>query len=301
MANNTAMITSRDLITLDKKIYAPKKFDLTGRNLFSKIPVGRYDETYAYDVIESFGKAVRSGSRNTDTPVGDERKSRFFTSITQFEYGIEFSDDELGRAQEVGDTGFLTRRANQAVRAMAEYENQVIFNGLPQDNIVGITNSIEKTGFQSAKPDKTLDQMTNEEMLNYFKQVSHKITDLGYSSDKPILLITNAIETILDNPFNEYNADKTVEDMIGKYFSEIKVVRELESTYTKRPLDMGIALLNDEDTAGIPIGMQVQRTLNQHLDERTKIKYKERFGGVAVRYPSHFVQLSNLAKTVKTA
>lgn len=301
MATNTATISKHDLISLDKKVYTPKTVQLNGRSLFSSIPVGKYDEYYAYDVIETTGKAKRSGSRNTDTPVGDETKQRYFTPITQFEYGIEYSDDELGRAQQIGDTGFVARKGTQAARAMAEYEDKVIFNGLPEDNIVGLTNSIDKTGFQSQQATKTIDQMTTEEMLNYFKSASHMITDLGYSSDKPTLLITNAIETALDTPYNEYNADKTVEDMIGKYFDSIRVIKELESTFTGRPLDMGLVLLTDPDTAGIPDAMPVQRVLNQHLDNRTKIKYKERFGGVAVRYQTHFVQLGKLAKTTKNA
>lgn len=294
---NTALISKRDLINLDKKVYSPKNVQLNGRSLFSSIKVGRYDEYYAYDVIEVTGKAKRSGSRNTDTPVGDETKHRYFTPITQFEYAIEYSDDELGRAQQVGDTEFVARKGNQAARAMAEYEDKVIFNGIDEDGIVGLTNKQEKTGFQYDAPDQTLDKMTNEQKLNYFKEVSHLITDLGYSSAKPILAITNATETILDTPYNEYNADKTVEDMISKYFSSIRIIKELESTYTSRSLDMGLAFLNDSDTAVIPDAMPVQRTLNQHLDERTKIKYKERFGGVAVRYQTHFVTLGNLAKT----
>ncbi|MDB6265348.1 encapsulin [Lactobacillus amylovorus] len=294
---NTAMITKRDLIDLDKKVYSPAHVELNGRKFFRSFPIGRYQEYYAYDVYEATGKARRSGSRNTDTPVGDETKHRYFAPVTQFEYGIEYTDDELGRAQEVKDTGFVSRRGDQAARAMAEYEDKVIFNGIKEDNIIGLTNKKDDTGFQYEAAPKTLDQMTNEEMLHYFKAVSHKITDLHYSSDKPILAITDAVETILDTPFNEYNADKTVEDMIGKYFSQIKVIPELESKYTGRSLDMGLAFLNDADTASIGDAMPVQRTLFQHLDERYKIKYKERFTGVIVRYPSHFVTLDKLCKT----
>lgn len=291
---NTALINRRELITLDKKIYSPKKLQLNGRNLFQPITGGQYDEAYGYDVVETSGTAQRSGSRNTDTPVGDETKHRYFTGYTSFEAAVEFSDDEIGRARKVGDTDFLNRKTNQAIREMFEYENKVIFNGQPEDYIVGLTESADKTGFVQSTPTKKLDKMTNDELLKYFKGVSHQITDLHFSDQKPRLLISDALDTILDTPFNEYNIDKTVKDVISKYFSKIDAIPEMEAKYTGRDLDMGLCFLNDDETAGIPYAEKINRILNQHFDRQTKIKYRERFGGVVFRYPTHIVQMNDL-------
>lgn len=293
---NTALITKRDLINLDKKVYTPQDVELKGRKYFSSIMCAPYDEYYAYDVVESTGKARRSVARNTNTPVGDEKKNRFFTGMTKFEYALEYTDDQVGRANQIGDTDFVPRKGLRAARAMAEYEDKVIFNGESDDNIIGLTESIAKTGFQEAKPTDTLDKMDNEAILKYFKEASHLITDLGYSAQKPILLLTNAAESILDTPFNEYNANTTVEDMISKYFSTIDTCQELESKFTKRSADMGLIFLNDQDTCGIPDAQPVHRSSMDHIRDRTTIVYKEVFGGVAVRYQTHFVQLPGLAK-----
>lgn len=291
---NTALISKRELVTIDKHIYSPKKLTLNGRNLFQPIQCGQYDQSYAYDVVETSATAQRSGERNSDTPVGDETKHRYFTGFTSFETAVEFSDDEIGRARYVHDDQFLTRKTDQAVRAMYEYENKVIFNGQAEDYITGLTESEEKTGFAQSTPTKKIDKMTPEEIRNYFKAVSHMITDLHFTDQKPRLLITDTVDTILDTPYNEYNADKTTKDMISKYFSQIDAIPELEAQYTGRDMDMGLCFLNDTETGGIPYAEKINQILNQHLDRQTKIKYREKFGGVVIRYLNHVVQLNDL-------
>ena len=295
---NTALISKRELVTIDKKIYSPKKLTLNGRNLFQPIQCGQYDQAYAYDVVETSGVAKRSGSRNTDTPVGDETKHRYFTGFTSFETGVEFSDDEIGRARAVGDDQFLNRKTDQAVRSMYEYENKVIFNGQPEDYIVGLTEKVDKTGFAQSTPTKKLDKMTNDELRRYFKEVSHQITNLHFSDQKPRLLITDKVDDLLDNPYNEYS-DDTTRDKISKYFSSIDPIPEMAAEYTGRDLDMGLCFLNDTETGGIPYAEKINQILNQHLDRQTKIRYREIFGGVVIRYLNHVVQLNDLVS--KTA
>ncbi|RVU70017.1 MULTISPECIES: major capsid family protein [Lactobacillus] len=298
---NTATITQRELVTIDKKIYVPKKLQLNGRNLFNPIDCGPYDEAYGYDVVETSGEAQRSGFRNTDTPVGDETKHRFFTGFTSFEFGVEFTDDEVNRARAVGDSKFIDRKTDQATRTMLEYENQVIFNGQPEDYIIGLTEKADKTGYAQSTPTTKLNDMTTEQLLNYFKKVSHKITDLHFNDQKPRLLITDAVEELLDVPYNEYNADKTVEEMISKYFSRIDAIPEMEAKYTGRNLDMGLVFLNDDETGGIPYAEKINRILNEHLHRRTTYKYREKFGGVVIRYLNHVVQLNDLIKPTPAA
>lgn len=293
---NTATITQRELVTIDKNVYVPKKLQLNGRNLFQPIDCGPYDEAYGYDVIETSGEAQRSGFRNTDTPVGDETKHRYFTGFTQFEFGVEFTDDEVGRARAVGDNQFINRKTDQATRTMLEYENKVIFNGQPEDYIVGLTEKADKTGYAQSTPDTKLDEMTSEQIVNYFKHVSHKITNLHFNDQKPRLLITDAIEELLDVPYNEYNAQITVEDKIAKYFSQIDAIPEMEHQYTGRDMDMGLVFLNDTETGGIPYAEKLNRILNQHFNRRTTFKYREKFGGVVIRYLNHVVQLNDLIK-----
>lgn len=297
MATNMALINKRQLVSLDTKIYEQAKLQLAGRSLFPTFNVPRMTQAYAYDVIKVTGKARRAAQsgRNTDTPVGDETKTRAFSPMTEWEYAIEYSDREVEMAQAANDNQFTTRKASQAGRAMAEYEDKVIFNGIPEDNIVGVTEKPDKTGFQELKPAKTLDQMDSKQLLAYFKEASHLITDLGYSNQKPNLLITTDVESILDNFYNEYR-ETTVEDYISKYFSQIRVVKELEGKFTGRKQDMALIYLNDPDTVGIPTAIPMEREWQEHFEGRTKIKYHEKFGGVVVRYPRHFVQLPGLTK-----
>lgn len=292
---NTATITGRELVTIDQHIYAPKKLQLNGRNLFQPINCGQYDEAYGYEVIEEAGEAQRSGFRNTDTPVGDETKHRYFTGFTSFEFGVEFTDDEVGRARAVGDNQFINRKTDNAVRKMLEYENKVIFNGQPEDYIVGLTEKADKTGYAQSTPDTTLDQMTPKKIRTYFKRVSHKITDLHFTNEKPRLLITDAIDSLLDNPYNDYRSD-TIKDVISKYFSQIDSIQEMEHQYTGRDMDMGLVFLNDTETGGIPYAEKINRILNQHFNRQTTYKYREKFGGVVIRYLNHVVQLNDLIK-----
>ncbi|MBP2057890.1 hypothetical protein J2Z60_001065 [Lactobacillus colini] len=297
MPYNMSLISKRDLIALDTHIYQQAKIQLAGRSLFKSFPVPRTASSYGYDVIKTTGKARRASEtgRNTDTPVGDETRVRQYMPMTEWEYGIEYTDIELEEANAAGDTQFLTRRGNQAMRAMAEYEDKVIFNGVKDDNINGITSSKDKTGFQELKPEKILEEMSGEQMLNYFKKASHLITDLGYSNDKPVLLVTAGIETLLDTFYNEYR-DNSVEDYVKKYFKEVRVIKELEAKYTGRKQDMALAYLDDADTAGIPTAIPLERVYQEHFKARTEIKYHEKFGGVVVRYPKHFVQMPGLTK-----
>lgn len=297
MAFNMATYNERSLVALDNRVFEQAKMQLVGRTLFPSLNVPRTAPAYGYDVIKTTGKARRVGQsgRNTDTPVGDSTKKRFYVPMTEWEYGIEYTDRQVEEAQAAKDTDFLNRKANQAARAMAEYEDKVIFNGSPEDGINGITSSIEDTGFQELVPTNKggLGAMKPEEIRAYFKSASHLITDLHYSNAKPVLLITDAIESALDNYFNEYR-DKTIEDEISKYFDSIVVAKELEPKFTDRDLDMGLIYLKDEETAVIPTAIKLERDWEEHFEGRTKIHYHEKFGGVAVRHPSHFVQLPDL-------
>lgn len=288
---------SPDLIDLDTHVFTRSKQVLNGRSLFSSRASTKYKESYAFDALDVTGKATRAGStgRSTSIPVGDETKERQFFPFTMWQFAIEYTDDQLGEANEANDTGFLARKGDQASRALAEYENKVIFNGIKEDNIIGLTQSKDKTGFQQHELSNKggLEAMTPEQIKDYFKQASRKITKLGYSTQKPILLITSDIEDKLDVDYNQYS-EKSIEDRISKYFSQIKVIPELEKQYTGRKSDMGIVMLNDSNTAEIIDAIRLERQWEYYEKGVHQIAYRQKSTGVVYRYPSHFVQLPML-------
>ena len=106
----------------------------------------------------------------------------------------------------------------------------------------------------------------------------------------------------LERPFNKYNPETTVRSMIEPWLDKIVAVPELEGRYwhaknshlADRNKDMGILCLTDPEIAQIPVATKVDRQDVEVINMNTRIPYLEKHGGLAVRYPSAFVQLMNI-------
>lgn len=297
---NKGTISREQLTTVDKTVYSPAESELLGRSLFASLKVNDWDQSYEYDSITYTGKAVKSSDRATNLPVVEESKLRDSVNITQIGAAIEYSYEDLGRSQQVGDD-LLTRRATEVKRVINEREDRIIFNGEPDSNpkfnIYGLTSDAKKTGFQSASPTKTLDQLDNNAIRKFFKDTVHQITNLpGNSGAKPLLLIPDSVATILDEPYNEYSGQTTVKDMLSKYFADIRTVWELEGKYNGTGKDMGVMCLNDNVSATIIDAMYLQRKPLEYTNGVYRIPYFERMGGLAIRRPANFVQLTGIMK-----
>lgn len=318
MANST-IATKAQLTYVDKIVYDPKTAPLMARSLFPSIQIGRDSLAYRYKVREGKALAAAYTNRGTDIPVVDEGFTEYQVPITQSALAASYSWLELQQAQTVG-VDILRDQAQLVARGMAEREDKIIFNGLDTGNssttIVGLTNTkTDLTGFQQvsapqsfAEMLKPIDDSTkpNTEgalrLRNFFEEAVGKITHLiGYANAKPTLLLPQAELDLLNRPYNEYNPQITLRSMIEPWFSSIQAVAQLEGQYwhskddnAHKNKDMGIICLTDPEICAIPDAMPLTQLPQEYSNGVTKIPYVERHGGLAVRYPSAFVQLLNI-------
>ena len=142
------------------------------------------------------------------------------------------------------------------------------------------------------------DPDNNLKIRNWLKDAKSKITHLaGYSNAQPILALPQSAIDQLDMPYNQYNPQMTVLQMIRPWFKDIKAVPELEhqnfgSNGNKQ--DMGYIFLNDADIVQIPVAQQVHQLPQEYHSGRTTVPYTERLGGLVMYYPHAFVQLHGI-------
>lgn len=308
---NMGIATKEQLTYIDQTVYDPKVAPLTALDIFNTFQIPEADVSYRYKVRSSKAMAQAYVNRATDIPVVEEGFKEYETPITQSALACEYSWLELERAQ-AAKVNLLADQAQLVARGMAERRDRVIYNGEeigPNTKIVGLTNNHrDVTGFQqlTLDPDHALDKLAQDtedgalKMRKVFQEAVGKITQLvGYAAAKPTLLMPQAEIDLLNNPINKYRPDITVMSMISPWFSSIQPIPELEGRYWHRnnasnadkQKDMAIICLTDRDIAGIPIAMQMRQLPQEYRDGVTKIPYVERFGGLAVRYPSAFVQV----------
>ena len=318
MANLT-IATKAQLTYVDKIVYDPKTAPLMARSLFPSIQIGRDSLAYRYKVREGKALAATYTNRGTDIPTVDEGFTEYQVPITQSALAASYSWLELQQAQTVG-VDILRDQAQLVARGMAEREDKIIFNGLDTGNssttIVGLTNTkTDATGFQQVsapqsfadmlKPSDDSTKPNTEGALrlrNFFEEAVGKITHLiGYANAKPTLLLPQAELDLLNRPYNEYNPQITLRSMIEPWFSSIQAVAQLEGQYwhskddnAHKNKDMGIICLTDPEICAIPDAMPLTQLPQEYSNGVTKIPYVERHGGLAVRYPSAFVQLLNI-------
>ena len=315
---NLGIVTKEQLTFIDKKVYDPKTAPLIARSLFSSIQIGREDVAYRYKVREGSALAAAYTNRGTDIPVVDEGFTEYEVPITQSALAASYSWMEIERARLVG-VDILADQAQLVARGLAEREDKIIFNGLDTGSksttIVGLTNNKkDTTGFQQISAPQSFEDMLKPsddgtkpnaegalKLRNFFEAAVGKITHLvGYANAKPTLLLPQAELDLLDRPYNEYNPQITLRSMIEPWFSSIQAVAQLEGQYwhkEKDPAknkDMGIICLTDPEICAIPDAMPLTQLQPEYSNGVTKIPYVERHGGLAVRYPSAFVQLLNI-------
>ena len=311
---NMGIATKEQLTYIDQTVYDPKVAPLTALDIFNTFQIPEADVSYRYKVRSSKAMAQAYVNRGTDIPVVEEGFKEYETPITQSALACEYSWLELERAQ-AAKVNLLADQAQLVARGMAERRDRVIFNGEdigPNTKIVGLTNThTDLTGFQQINldGDHALDKLAQDtedgalKMRKVFQDAVGKITHLvGYATAKPTLLMPQAEIDLLNNPINKYRPDITVMSMISPWFSSIQAIPELEGRYWHRnnasnadkQKDMAIICLTDRDIAGIPIAMQMRQLQQEYHDGVTKIPYVERFGGLAIRYPSAFVQITGI-------
>jgi len=305
MANN-GYLTREQLTWVDSVIKQPKTQELTAMSLFKTFSVPAWTTQTRYKVMTTSGEAAPYVDGATDIPVVDMNMTEATSNLTDLSIAVRYSRQQLGEAEQ-GGVDILTPMATRARRALAEAENKLIFNGNHNSNaalnINGLTDSAKKLGVQEATAPVAFDHLADDssnnlKIRNWIKDAVSKITHLvGYSNAKPILALPQSAIDALDMPYNEYNPQMTVLEMIRPWFSQIKPVPELEHQnfgLNGNKEDMGYIFLNDSDTVQIPIAQPVTALQQEYRDGWTKIPYTERLGGLVMYYPHAFVQLHGI-------
>lgn len=306
---NTGFVTERELTYVDKIVYEPRTATLRARQLFTSKPVPRELDFYKYKVRKGVGVAKEYTNRMTDIPTVEEEISENTVPLTESILSANYTRKEV-EAAAAGDIDLLADQAILVNRGLAEREDKIIFNGLNSAGIVGLTcTNTDKTGFQQINAPQTFKQLTEDteegaiKLRNFFKDAVSKITKLvGYNDAKPTLLLPQAEIDELDKPFNKYNPGTTVRSLIEPWLESIVAVPELEGKYwhasnastASKAKDMGILCLRDPEIAQIPDAYPIERLPEEYHNMVTKIPYMQKHGGLAVRYPSAFVQLLDI-------
>lgn len=306
---NKDLLTLQQLTYVDNVVKIPKTQELTAMSLFHTFSVPAWTKQTTYKVMTTDGQASPYVDGADDIPVVDANMTETATNLTDIAIAIRYSRQQLGEAQQAG-VDILNPMATRARRALAEAENKLIFNGNhnsdPALNINGLTDPASRLGVQESTAPVTFDDLAADEsnnlkIRNWLKDAVSMITHLaGYSNAKPILALPQSAIDKLDMPYNQYNPQMTVLQMIKPWFSQIKAVPELEHQNFGRngnKDDMGYIFLNDADIVRIPVAQPVHQLQQEYHAGRTTVPYVERLGGLVMYYPHAFVQLHGINKT----
>lgn len=298
-------ITNDQLTYVSNVIREPKVQELTAMSLFQTFNVPAWTTQTKYQIMTTSGEASNYVDGASDIPVVDVNTTEQASNLTDLSIAVRYSRQQLGEAQQA-NMDILTPMATRARRALAEAENKLIFNGKhdsnPALNISGLTDRADILGVQTTDSPVPFDNLIDDDsnnikVRNWIREAVSMITHLaGYSNVQPVLALPQSAIDRLDTPFKQY-PQMTVLQMITPWFSQIKPVPELEHQYfgaKNNKQDMGYILLNDQDTAQIPIAQQVTPLQPEYRNTMTTIPYVERLGGLAMYYPNAFVQLHGI-------
>ncbi|WP_436704253.1 DUF2184 domain-containing protein [Lactiplantibacillus plantarum] len=292
MPEPTAVIESRDLLAMEKTVLEPVHEELIGRSLFPTIPgVNPGSETYGYSVLTRSGAAKIIANGADDLPLVDEDIHRAFQPIYTIADGIHFTYQEVRAAQMAGQP-LDTIKAATARRAIAEKENDIIFNGEKSVNIKGLT-SIE--GIQAISADKTFATSTGAEMQETLRKAKALITKLpGYTGARLKLVLPPDEFESLNSRYSDYDARtvlKVVQD--AGWFQSIETTTALAGKGDK---DTDCAMIFDStaNTAGFLLPMDITQYPQENRYPKIVVPFDERTGGLVIKTPYAIVKLSGI-------
>lgn len=325
---NTGALTRKMFEYTDKQVLEPKKGELLGRRLFPvKTLPDRLTDTYKYFWKERMGQASDVTNRATDLTTTDVTYHEEIGYITEKAVAVEYSQEDIDRANKAG-IDVLGDKTTAAHDALNDWDDRLIFNGKSDSRrpIYGLTSDPEDAGFQTAEDapitlasifaddendatDATVKKDPFHEankLVNWFMDAAEKITLLpGYSNVKPVLALPPKEYKLLSRPLlNQYTVGQTVYKLLqgdNPVFSKIVSVEELKATYWNNKKgqagnrNCGMIYVEDPNVAHIVDAMPAQQYGRlEYSDEKYKIRYKERTGGLCIKFPSGFVRLNGL-------
>lgn len=300
---NNFVLNEKQLRSIDTTIRTPNQQQLSARKYIKAHKVDDYAPEHTWYYQETFGKAIRATNRQTDIPVVDNRLKSETVPVIEFTTGFDYSFTEAAQARKTG-YDLMTAQANAVKRALAEFENRLLFNGMDITqsgaNPIGLTTDPAKAGYQTSASPIKFDSATGEDdaqkLRNWLQDAVSLVTELpGFSGAKPLLLLPQNKINYLDRPYNKYNPDTTAYSMVSRFFRSIDPVPELSGKYNGTGEDMGIILVNTPDVVefvdaqhptALPPVMQLGGVVKQ--------QYQQRTGGLILYQPEAIVQLTNI-------
>lgn len=292
MPEPTAVIESRDLRAMERTVLEPVHEELIGRSLFPTIAgVNPGAETYGYSVLTRSGAAKIIANGADDLPLVDEDIKRAFQPIYTIADGIHFTYQEVRAAQMAGQP-LDTIKAVTARRAIAEKENDLIFNGDKSVNVKGLSNA---DGIQALSADKTFAESTGAEMQESLRKAKALITQLpGYASARLKLVLPPKEFESLNSRYSDYDS-RTVLQVItdAGWFQSVEVTTALAGKGDK---DTDCAMIFDstETTAGFLLPMDITQYPQENKYPSIIVPFDERTGGLVIKTPYAIVKLSGI-------
>lgn len=288
---NTALISRKSLENLDRTVYTPKEAQLKGRSLLGSYKVPAGTKIYTYRTLTKSGTAKVIANRGTDIPLVDGDTQETSQKIITFAIGANYSLQEVQEAQLAGMN--LDSIQGQAInRAMAEFEDKLIFTGNVDSNIEGLGNLSTAQDFSFGKAIKGDDP---KNILEELKEGREKITQLtGYENATPVLALPAAQYDALDVPYNDYQPTTLIQLLQARgWFSSIQKINELSGLGAKSS-DIGMIFDNAAETMQILDAQAPTRQQTEYRNMTYTIPYTEQCGGIIVRQPQAVVHLTGI-------
>ncbi|MFT9496371.1 DUF2184 domain-containing protein [Anaerosolibacter sp.] len=286
---NDAMLTNRDLESIDKVVYMAKEDELTARTvvrLKTDDPAGA--ESIAYDMITKKGAAkLFAYGGADDVPLVDMDVKRHSQRVFGVVAGFRVDVQEKRAAQMVG-RAVDTMKAEAARRAVAEKENHFFYIGDDAYNAEGLVNA---TGIQTmpvaqnagATSTKWKDK-TAEEIIEDIRGARKKVNKMPGLNTDTLLLPPDQYED-LDRPVNSENYGMTIRKWLQeqKWFTNIVRVPQLVGVGDS---DTDSLVVFDSSVVQLSLPLDITRhpeVLMPNLS--SQINLEERTGGAVIRYP----------------
>lgn len=290
------VVRARDLEALDRRLYEPNRYELTGRQLVDFFTDGLTpgDETYTYQYMTRAGAAKIIANGANDLPYVTTFMKEDTQKIFTIGVGYEVSLQDIRRADRLG-TNIDTARAGIARRAVAEKENRLIFVGDADYGIRGLTNTV---GIQTYNLPNGTDgsanwaSKTGEEIEEDIRNVRGLVSVLpGHGiSENLALVITPQANELLNRRYNAQDARsvrRVIED--NGWFGRIIVANELNGVGTGGT-DSFMVLDRSREVVELGIAMDITRLDPMWDYPNWKYPVEERTTGVIVRYPMAIVR-----------
>lgn len=286
---NDAVLTNKDLESIDRVVYTAKEEELTARtvvNLKTDDPAGA--ETISYDMITRKGAAkIFAYGGADDVPLVDmdvkRHTQRVFGVVSGFRVGVQ----EKRAAQMVG-RAIDTMKAEAARRAVAEKENHFFYVGDAAYSAEGLVNA---TGIQTTvvaqnagKTSTKWKDKTAEEIIEDIRDARKKVNKLPALNANTLLLPPDQYED-LDRPVNSENYSMTIRKWLQeqKWFTSIIRVPQLVSV---GDADADSFVIFDSSVVELSLPMDITRHPEVLLANlSSQVNLEERTGGAVTRYP----------------